>query len=340
MHLDNSLVPPDWRSRSILTDAIMGKRPSLRQLDKKVVKAFFYKHDSELASAAKADFQDLFNFISAKAQKEARPLELKEELFCYRLLSFFPFLKPEGESIDFPISYEGPVEIRTYRFERIELTDNKLVSPLVAYGLIAKEGAPILIFKGTTYPADDGFARSLLADFTPNSSVGGRVLKKASDSLKAWVSDKKGIIVTGISLGGSLAQHFGQEFSDRTTKIYAFSAPRLIRSELKEDSPPCIRVNTKGDIVTKVGDSLLPKTITYEIETDEKYNFLWRHILAPETHKSNKIKEKKSEECSIFSKLHKLFSPLIYAITSVAITAFLYFSSFVKSAVKLLTYKP
>lgn len=336
MNLDSSLIPPDWHSRSILTDAIMGKAPSFRQLDKRVVKAFFYRHDPELAKEARADFQDIFNYIADKAQKDNRPLVLKEELFCYRLLSFFPFLKPDGESVEFPFSSEGRVQKIAYRFERIELTDDKLISPLIAYGLVAKEAPPLLVFKGTTFPADDGFARSILADFTPNKSVGGAVLKNASDRLKAWVSDKKGIIVTGMSLGGSLAQHFGVEFTDRTSKIYAFSAPRLIQSELKENAPLCIRINTKGDIVTKVGDSLLSNTKTYEIETDEKYNLFWRHILAPESRKNKEIKEKESEEVSIFAKLHRIFSPLIYLITSIAISVFLYVASLINAASRLL----
>ena len=314
----------------------MGKAPSFRQLDKKFVKAFFYKHDPELAKQARDDLQDIFNYIIQQAEKDARPLVLKEELFCYRLLTYFPFLIPDGETVEFPFEIDGRVKKVAYKFERIELTDDKLISPLVAYGLVAKDFPSLLVFKGTTFPGDDGFARSLLADFTPYNSVGGSILKKPSDQLKKWVSDKKGLIVTGISLGGSLAQHFGVEFPDITSKIYAFSAPRLIQSEIKENAPRCIRVNTKGDIVSKVGDSSLPNTTTYEIETDEKYNLFWRHILAPESHESREISEKETEELSIFNKLHRIFSPLIYAIMSIAISVFLYMASLYQAATRLL----
>lgn len=314
----------------------MGKAPSFRQLDKRVVKAFFYKHDPELAKQARDDFQDIFRYIADQAINDSRPFKLKEELLCFRLLSFYPFLKPDGENVEFPLEIDGTVRKVNYQFKRIELTDDKLVSPLVAYGLWAQDASPILLFKGTTFPADEGFARSLLADFTPNNSVGGSILKKPSEQLVNWVSDKKGIIVSGISLGGSLAQHFGVDFAEKTSKIYAFSAPRLLESEMKDDAPPCIRVNTKGDIVTKVGDTSLPKTTTYEIETDEKYNLFWRHILAPESHENKEISEKRSEGLSFLAKLHRITSPVIYGLLSFAITIFLYLATLFKASARLL----
>ncbi len=61
----------------------------------------------------------------------------------------------------------------------------------MAFGLIPNERSspPLLLFKGTTYPTDDGCMLGLLTDLNPFASVGKYAFKIGKNKISKWLEN-------------------------------------------------------------------------------------------------------------------------------------------------------
>jgi pimeloyl-ACP methyl ester carboxylesterase len=122
--------------------------------------------------------------------------------------------------------------------DNLPFTPEWMGSPLVAFGLTSKVNIapPLLLFKGTTYPTDDGFGLSLVTDINPFASVGkyGFKLgeKKISTWLKAHTTHAKARVY-GKSLGGALAWQTALGYPSHVEKCMTYGAPGFRSVDLK-----------------------------------------------------------------------------------------------------------
>lgn len=158
------------------------------------------------------------------------------EIYYHNLLAYYPFFGPSaGDEIRIPNGPNG--ELVTYETERIELTPNALSSPLVAYGLIPKDGnkeaPPMLLLKGSTYASDEGCYLSLLSDINPFFPVGGYAFHLfAKERIGKWFekNNREGFgkaVVLGASLGGALTLQAASYFPDQIKTAHAFNSPAM-----------------------------------------------------------------------------------------------------------------
>jgi pimeloyl-ACP methyl ester carboxylesterase len=193
------------------------------------------------------------------------------------LLCYYPFFSPKKEEeIHLPF---GPLESTlSYRVEPIELTPPYLGSPLMAYGLVPKtaKANPLLLFKGTTYPADSGFYLSLLTDINPFGAVGSFAFQGfGKEKFKSWLAkqaqDNLKAEVMGASLGGSLSLQTAATFPEYISSVHAFNSPGVTFKEVeswkKSQERPEVNVYLQeGDPVSSfVGRCFAPDWNIYRV---------------------------------------------------------------------------
>jgi hypothetical protein len=227
------LADPTWHKKIPSTEEALSFLPSI-----------LWKADKALFKSAK-------QWLQAKIISAPREVLDKRMLGIYvrNLLSYYPFFSPEeGEEIRLPL---GPLGLTvTYKVEPIELTHPAFGSPLMAYGLTPNhlEAAPILLFKGTTYPSDKGFFLSILTDLNPYGAVGSFAFQlSARERVKAWLSKcSLKAEVMGASLGGSLSLQTASECSEYIKVVHAFNSPGVssieVRSWEKSKEKPEVNV--------------------------------------------------------------------------------------------------
>lgn len=159
------------------------------------------------------------------------------------LLAYYSFMDPQpDETLSVPLHLDEGWKIISYKIGRIPLTPKWLGSQVYAYGLtpINGEGPPILLFKGTSYPADDGFYLGLMADFNPCASVGSYLFSLGKAKIKEWLSSaERRAYVFGQSLGGTLCAHTVAAYPDLVAKCFTYNAPPLFIEDLKHYEEKC-----------------------------------------------------------------------------------------------------
>jgi hypothetical protein len=181
--------------------------------NKALLKAVVWKKNPELLKEGRDLLSSIFEGMMDNVDNLSKKESFHQEMIIGDLLSLYPFLGPKsGEEIHVPVRVNGSWQLVPYESEVIELTPKWMGSPLVAVGLIPKnrdEGhPPLLLFKGTTYPTDDGFSLSLITDLTPLTSVGASAFHLARDKLAAWLethASQQKAVIYGKSLGGAQA---------------------------------------------------------------------------------------------------------------------------------------
>ena len=256
------LADPDWKKQI----------PPLREL-MSLFQSIFCKKDPKLFSAAKAWLQEkLF------AAKEEVPSEKMRAIYVRNLLALYPFFSPEaGEEV----SFEVLGKLETYIVELIPLTPSYSSSPLMAYGLIPKEKnkniPPFLVFKGTTYPTDEGFAQSLLTDINPFAPVGGYafqlfIKERIEKWLKKQTQNGSKVEVIGASLGGALSLQTASYLPSYIKEVHAFNSPAVTSSEVqawnqKNEEFPEVHVYLQNNdpISSFVGSCFAPDWKIYHV---------------------------------------------------------------------------
>lgn len=155
--------------------------------------------------------QDFFDALSEKiTSSSADPYlsDLKKDLILYNALSYLAYAAPQEGQI---ISIKGI----DYSIQKIALTSGWVSSTYYAYGLKAvtdKNAQSILIFQGTTSPADHGFLAGILADTRPVGAVGTQLYARGQEQIQNWINTEyqqtqKRVLCTGQSLGGAMSLH-------------------------------------------------------------------------------------------------------------------------------------
>jgi hypothetical protein len=164
---------PNDSVQKLLLDVMRGNVPEKDLLkNKALLKAVVWKKNPELLKEGRDLLSSIFEGMMDNVDNLSKKESFHQEMIIGDLLSLYPFLGPKsGEEIHVPVRVNGSWQLVPYESEVIELTPKWMGSPLVAVGLIPKnrdEGhPPLLLFKGTTYPTDDGFSLSLITDLTP-----------------------------------------------------------------------------------------------------------------------------------------------------------------------------
>lgn len=132
----------------------------------------------------------------------------------------------------------------------------------------------MLLFKGTTYPTDEGFSLSILTDLNPGASVGAYAYKIGKKKIASWLqthttAENKAIIY-GKSLGGAHAWRTALQFPDHVQKSMCIAAPGFSYRDLaqlktlrKKGKLPEINIfSQKNDPVASI-DHIAKKGVNY-----------------------------------------------------------------------------
>ena len=207
-----------------------------REQRKRALHAALVRKDTALLQSARKLFQELL--VTLKLDDLSA---FSGELVIGPILSYYTLFDPqEGEQIKIPKKVSGEWILADYVFEKIFLTPPWLGSQVTAFGLhpVAKGLPPLLLFKGTSYPTDNGFALGVLSDLNPGASVGAYIFWFGKKKISAWLesaSEKAGCKaqVSGLSLGGSLALHTVAKLPTHIDRVFAFHPSALLSYDLK-----------------------------------------------------------------------------------------------------------
>lgn len=218
-------------STQLLYQKLMGEIPSFSDILKNfgLILSIIFKRNPAFDVDAKKMLQEQLDKVSDFMSTGVTD-HLGVEVYLMNILSLYPFFDPkEGETLHVPQVIDGKVEKVQCKVHKIQLTPSWMGSPIYATGLTPidnPKAAPYVLFKGTTYPSDDGALLSILADISPFASVGKWVMAAGRDNLEAWLKQQPHkAIVTGMSLGGAEAQHLGTMFPQYVREVNALVPP-------------------------------------------------------------------------------------------------------------------
>lgn len=252
------------------------------------IKAIFFKKNPLFLSQARNEFQNIFNYFFQELKNKKHD-ELVIEMLLGNILSFYCYMQPiHNELITVPQKIGDKWKEIPFRVEKIKLTPFIFGSPIFAYGLkpLSKEGSPIFLCKGTTYPQDTGFLASIMTDFTPFFSVGGLIYLFYKNKVSKWIDDaykehKTKLRIYGQSLGGASAYHIALDNSSKVT-VFGYVPPGLLTLTVHkyQDTPITGKIFChENDFVHLIGKH--PKGIEfYKIITTAPRNKFTAHSRA------------------------------------------------------------
>lgn len=229
--------------QKILLNTMRGNLPAIKEIlkNKSLLRAVIWKKNPSMMKEGRELINELFSDmnkqLNSRTQSSSETFHM--EMIIGELLSLYPFLNPEqDENLSVPTLVNGKWELINYRVDRLPLTPDWMGSPLVAFGLIPEtpSAPPLLLFKGTTYPTDDGFVLSLLTDINPFGAVGKYGFKLGKKKISSWLDAQTGTLkakIYGKSLGGSLAWQTSLRFPEQVEKAMTYGAPGLGFKDLK-----------------------------------------------------------------------------------------------------------
>jgi hypothetical protein len=232
--------------RNLLRVLFMGSEESILSiLSYDVVRAVMHKRNPVLLNLMKEEFKQGFEYIFTQISRKENPIHPEQaRLYLSNCLNILPFSNiEEGDVFDIPAWIDGEWKQVAYRVKPIELTDPnanltsaKRVFAHALNPIDCPEAEAHLIFKGTTYFADDGFISQVESDFKPNQTPGQDLYETGHKRLEAWLdAQSKKIHVCGMSLGGSLALLFAMHRGDKIRRVDALN-PGGLYSLLKKDN--------------------------------------------------------------------------------------------------------
>jgi hypothetical protein len=193
-------------------------------------KAVFIKNEPQL-------MKDFFNELQSELDHLTNLLPATEQEtvlwkgFLGNVLALLPFSYPaDGSTIQIPyLDTAGKCQKITYDIDVLQLTPGSSSSPVTALGLRPQNDnfPAILTFLGTTFPGADGFATTVLADFTPNKSVGEAIYHLGKEKIALWLKDREKVHLIGMSLGGALAFHTLGDHLSKICRTDVYNPPGL-----------------------------------------------------------------------------------------------------------------
>jgi hypothetical protein len=236
-------LSPKTPLESLIFSHIKGNSPVLKDLlaNKTLLKSIFLSPDPKLMQEVRSAIQNIYCDIWGSIQEN--PPQSKMEHFHYELLigdlaSFFAYQNAnQDETLAMPVRVNGTWQMASYQIDKIKLTPSWLGSPIVAFGFKPKtEGAPpLLVFKGTTRPADDGSSLSILTDINPGGSVGAFAFHLGKKKIQKWLEANTGAhkaIAFGTSLGGAHAWRCALHFPGMIQEAKAYCPPGFSFADL------------------------------------------------------------------------------------------------------------
>lgn len=191
--------------------------------DKGAAKAVFFEYDSNRVEEHRRYFQEIFKLLPLlDTWKQRDPLVA--QMFLGNLLALLPYFDfADGSTVDILRYRNGEWILVPYRVSHLSLIEHKIV----AYGLESMENdVPLLIFRGTPYPAAAGFFEAMWSNVHPIRSVGEDIFLQGKPVLDAWMQGKPWVECYGLSLGGALAYHAGLAYGLQM-EVNAYVAPGL-----------------------------------------------------------------------------------------------------------------
>lgn len=288
-------------------------REALRYLRKKRVGSILLSNEKKkLLPKIRISTQELLNSI----QEKAHGLENEDEVFWVEslvglVLSFYTFFDPTPQSVlRVPIYQNSKWSLIEYTIEKLRLTPQWMGSPITAFGLISADGPPLLLYKGTSYPTDEGFGLSVLTDINPISGVGLYPFAMSKNKIKDWLKqatlNNRKARVYGLSLGGALTLHTAIEFPKFIESVSAFNSPALLNHEVKKWNRrydtnsrnfPAVHIfQNENDIVSVAGTAFGDGWKLYKVLGPDAHPFLLAHIqgiMAEKKHLILRVKDYK-----------------------------------------------
>lgn len=295
---------------------IRGDIPNWKELtsDKKLLSAVVLLKNLTIMEEARGLVNDiLIDMFQQLDGQELSPQEnIHMEVMISDLLSLYPYLRPnQGDKLQVPVQINGGWKLIEYDVDKITLTPSWMGSPLVAYGLSAVDAPPLLLFKGTTYPTDEGFLLSIITDFNPVASVGSYAYKIGKKKIATWLQDhtteENKAIIFGKSLGGALAWRTALQFPDYVQKSMCLAAPGLslrdlkkLKSLRKRGNLPEINIfSQKNDPVAYI-DHIAKKGVNYyQVLGEKSKKGVIAHALMNSTQDQSVILNKKHRGISL-----------------------------------------
>lgn len=175
----------------------------------------------------------------------------RKQLAIDQLLALLPYLLRDKDMISIPTWEDGQYTLKQYHCEAIPMLPKWWLKTdqYYAFGMTCQSASPILLFKGTTYPTDQGFWTTVMADLFPFGNIGSIIMTLGHHAIQNWANDKQYIKAVGQSLGGALAIYSG-----KINGVEAITAtnPALPSFQLSNDVDTTVIVNS-GDIISRIG---------------------------------------------------------------------------------------
>ena len=194
-------------------------------LNLKNLEAVFLKYNSEFANNHFEYLENVFKELANQNHLEEKAPIIREMLINH-LISYLPFFGLEDKKeIQLPRFIDNAWQLVSYTIDQIVLSGE-----IKAFGLTPSnqnpKAHPVLIFRGTPYPALPGFLDAVLSDVHPWKDVGEDLFEKSKSNLANWITGKVKVDAYGISLGGALASFAADTYGDKIN-LYAFGAPGI-----------------------------------------------------------------------------------------------------------------
>ena len=121
-----------------------------------------------------------------------------------------------------------------------------------------------LLFKGTTYPTDQGFWSTILADLFPFMDIGKLIMIFGKSKISLWANTQQNIHIVGQSLGGALANMSHDVPNIRTITTINPALPYakrgcskgVIRTMIVDNDDPISRIGQIDDDINVVKTTL------------------------------------------------------------------------------------
>lgn len=239
--------------KGVVEFLLMKKQDSSGLVSKKLLHQVFYKCDSSLLAEFSKALQSCLQGLDLSA------IDQKQELFIDSVISLIPYTYPkQGQRFNLPIKGDdGRYSLRPYICSQIiPMTISNAITPLHAYCFAGcQDNRQLLLFTGTTFPSGGGFLNSLMADFTPFSSVGKLPFNLGFSALKQYFDSHHDVHVYGMSLGGALCLHALRHFETKIASVHATVPPGLhLWDGFNNNSQVDVNIQVqKGDVVSMMG---------------------------------------------------------------------------------------
>lgn len=231
-------------------------------IQRPLLEAVFVKKDPKWLTEFRFELQYELDNLAANPPKNPSEKTLWDA-FLGNIVAFLPFSYPEANAvISIPqLEANGSCRKVDYRMDVIELTPASIATPISAIGLTPvnddPKAPPMISFIGTTYPAGDGFAATVMSDFTPGMSVGEAPFHFGRDKIEAWMQGKKNVHAIGTSLGGALVFHTLLHHHSQLSRVDVYNPPGLYENCWKGksyDDGCAVNIYCQsGDLVSKMG---------------------------------------------------------------------------------------